>query len=192
MIRQQTGEARSQRVFLTDDDGLPLTGLAPSALAWKATDGAALPAPGVQEIGGGFYRILTGALQDDAVVRVDRGTPGSGRYVALEVVVGGFVDTLDTTITSRASAGQVVSLAAGLDDIAAQLLALADTVTDLGQPAQAAELVALAGQVAALGSPVQANDPRLDLLDVAVSTRATPADVTVTVETDPEVEVGGT
>jgi hypothetical protein len=164
VIRQQTGENRTHRVFLTDDDGLPLTGLTPTALAWRASDGASLPAPAVEEVGGGFYRVLTGAIVADAVIRVDRGSPGAGRYVALEVIVGGYVDSLDATVSSRATAAAVAAL---------------------GAPAQGADLVSvqavLVAAVDALGTPAQdvaLDAARVELLAL-IGTRATPDDVGV-------------
>lgn len=169
-VRQQTGEVRAQRVFITDDDGVPATGLTPTAVARHGDTGALLTAPMVEELGDGFYRVLTGALPADTVVRIDRGTAGAGRYIALEVVVGGYVDSVDATITSRASSA---------------------SVTALGSPAQAAALVAVSQAIddlhAAVGNPAQASAyttaraallDNLSRLDVAVSTRATPAQIT--------------
>lgn len=50
--------------------------------------------------------------------------------------------------------------------------------------AKATDLATAQSAINALGSPAQADDTRLDNLDAAITTRATPADVDVQVEAD--------
>ena len=200
MIRQQTSEARDHVVFITDDDGVPLTGLTPTALAWRIGDGASLTAPTVSEIGGGFYKVATGALAASAVIRVDRGTTGTARYIVLEAVVGGYVDSIDATVSSRATAAALATAQADITTLLGRLTstraALLDSLSNLDATISSrASSAAVAGvqsdtdalqldTASLLGRLTSTRASLLDalsLLDVAVSTRATPDDLDVTV-----------
>ncbi len=152
-MRWQTGETRSTRVWLDTGDGLPLTGAQPLARALHGQTGQELPAPTVSELGLGFYRLtLAAPVAHDVVVLVDL---GAGRYVPLEVQVGGYVDQLDVPTSSRASQIAVT--------------ALSDALTALD---------------AAVGTPAQsvALDAAHAALDALVRTRATAQDLAVTVQ----------
>ena len=179
--RWQTSEGRTAAVFFRDTTGAPVTGLTPTATSAFKDGTAGAPAATVTEVGNGFYRIgFASAPTKDVLVRVDGGgTLTTTRYIALEVPVGGYVDSIDTATSTRASQA---------------------SVTALGSPAQAADYTsaraakldqldasvssrATAAAVTALGSPAQASDwtsaraAKVDNLDAPISSRATSAAV---------------
>jgi hypothetical protein len=161
--RWQTSESRSAAVFFEDTAGpTPLTGLTPTATTYYKDGTAGAPAATVTEVGGGFYRVsLASAPTKDVLVRVYGGSSTAG-YVAQEIPVGGYVDSVDVTVSSRASASSLASV---------------QSDTDLLQVDVATLLSRLSSARATL----------LDLLvnlDVAVSTRATAADLDVSVHAD--------
>jgi len=103
-------------------------------------------------------------------------------------------DVVTTAVGTPAQVAAVTALGSP-----AQASDLATLTTSVGTPAQVAALAAVQAAVTALGSPAQAGAytparaallDALARLDVAVSTRATPADLQVTVAAQPRVEVG--
>lgn len=165
--RWQSSEGRVAAVFFRDSVGAPVAGLTPTAVvAYKDGTGGA-PTAAVAEVANGFYRVtFSAALTKDALVRVDGGaTLTTTRYAALEVPVGGYVDSLDATVSSRATAAAVATLQAA--------------VTALGAPAQDVDMATLLARISASRALL------LDLLvnlDVPVSTRATPLSPAAVVE----------
>lgn len=173
--RWQTSEGRVAAVFFRDSSGAPVTGLTPTATSAYKDGTAGAPAATVAEVSGGFYRVsFATAPTKDVLVRVDGGaTLSTTRYAALEVPVGGYVDSIDAAITSRASAAAVSALSAA--------------ITALGSPAQATDTATLLARLTSSRATL------LDLLshlNVDVSTRATPADVQVTTTGPTRGEVG--
>jgi len=145
--RWQSSEGRAAGVFFRDSSGNPVTALTPTATSdYKDGTGGA-PAVTVTEVANGFYRVtFATAPAKDVLVRVDGGaTLTTTRYAALEVPVGGYVDDLDATVSSRSAATDTAVLLARLTATRAGLLDL------------------------------------LSHLNVDVSTRATPADLAVTI-----------
>ena len=150
--RWQTSEARVAAVYFEDPAGpTPLLGLSPTAVVYHKDGTGGAPTATVAEVGGGFYRVtLSAAPTKDLLVRVHGGTSTAG-YAAQEIPVGGYVDDLATATALTAAAA---SLSAAI--------AAVQSDTDLLQVDTASLLARLtAGRAAAL-----------DLLDVAVSTRA--------------------
>lgn len=209
-VRWQTGEVRASAVFLDDEQGAPLLGASPVALARRKDTGALLSAPTVVELGDGFYRIEVGVPPADVLVRL--ALPG-GRYVPLEVEVGGYVDRLDVPVSGRASQVSVDGLGAPaqFDDARLDRLdaavssraaqsALDALVTQVGSPAQAATVAsALDALSAAVGDPAQAlalsslaslvvalGDPaQADALDTALSRILAQVDVPTSTRATP-------
>lgn len=136
--RWQTSEGRTAAVFFRDTTGAPVTGLTPTATSAFKDGTAGAPAATVTEVGNGFYRIgFASAPTKDVLVRVDGGgTLTTTRYIALEVPVGGYVDSIDALISSRATAAAVT--------------ALSSAITALGSPAQASALTAVQADTDAL------------------------------------------
>jgi hypothetical protein len=151
--RWQSSEARTAGCFFRDSTGAPVTGLTPTAAAAHKDGTAGAPAVAVAEVSLGFYRLtFASAPTKDVLVRVDGGaTLTATRYAALEVPVGGYVDSLDTTVSSRAAAAAVAAL---------------------GSPAQASDTATLLGRLSSTRAGL------LDNLDAAVSSRATHAEAT--------------
>lgn len=96
-------------MFFRDATGAPVTGLTPTAVVLHKDGTGGAPTATVAEVGSGFYRVsLSAAPVKDLFVRVDGGgSLTSTRYVALEVPVGGYVDDLDATVSSRATPADV-------------------------------------------------------------------------------------
>lgn len=165
--RWQTSEGRVAACFFRNDTGSPVTGLTPTAAVLHKDGSGGAPTANVVEVGNGFYRVVfSAAPTKDVLVRVDGGgTLSTTRYVALEVPVGGYVDQLDAAISTRATALALAAVQADTDALQT------DTATLL------ARLTALRAAA-------------LDFLDVAVSTRATPADLQVTVTAAPTINTG--
>jgi hypothetical protein len=107
--RIQTSEARTYAVFYRDSVGAPVTGLTPTGTARFKDGTAGAPAVTVTEVGGGFYRVtLAATVVKDVLVVVDGGaTLTTTRYVAIEIPVGGYVDKVDATVSSRATPADV-------------------------------------------------------------------------------------
>lgn len=155
--RWTTSEARVAAVYFEDPAGpTPLTGLSPVAVVYHKDGTGGAPTATVAEVGGGFYRVtLSAAPTKDLLVRVYGGTSTAG-YAAQEIPVGGYVDYIDAAISSRATALALAVAQADIDLLQVDTATLLSRLTTLRAAA-------------------------LDFLDVAVSTRATPADLDVTV-----------
>jgi hypothetical protein len=193
--RWQTSEARTAKVFLRDSTGNPMTGLTPTAVTQHADGTAGAPAASVTEItvGGsrGFYLVtLAGAPTKDVVVRVDGGaTLTTTRYVALEIPVGGYVDSVDATTSSRATAAAQTAMQTDITTLLTRLSAarallldnLANVDAAISTRATHAEATGdTAGTTTLLARLTATRAGLLDalsLLDVAVSTRADSAAV---------------
>lgn len=142
--RWQSSEGRSAAVFFRDSAGAPVTGLSPTASSAYKDGTAGAPAVTVTEVANGFYRLsFAAAPTKDVLVQVDGGaTLTTTRYAALEVPVGGYVDSVDATVSSRSSTASIAALSAAITALGtpAQASALASLVTVVGSPAQAAQL----------------------------------------------------
>lgn len=195
--RWQTSEARVAAVFFRDSSGVPVTGLTPTAVcSYKDGTGGA-PAATVAEVASGFYRVtFATAPTKDVLVRVDGGaTLTTTRYVCLEVPVGGYVDSIDATTSSRASAAALATAQADLTTLVGRITSarallldnLANLDAAISTRATHAEATSdTAGTTTLLGRLTAGRAALLDalaLLDAAVSTRARPSDVQVTVTT---------
>ena len=162
--RWQAAEARSAAVFFRDANGAPVTGLTPTVTVLHKDGSGSAPTGSVTGVGSGFYRVsFSAAPSKDLLVLVDGGgSLTSTRYVALEVPVGGYVNLVDVATSTRATPADVnAGSSSTVTALAAQLTALSAQV---GTPAQAAALLTAR-----------------DLILAQVATRATPADVNVTV-----------
>jgi len=131
------------------------------------------------------------------------GTGGGGEAPVTPADIAAIADAVwnELTAEARAAGSYGATVAARLDaavssrSTPADVTAARDVVTAaVGSPAQVAALAAVQSAVNALGSPAQANAytparaallDALARLDVAVSSRATPADVLVTVSPGP-------
>jgi hypothetical protein len=202
--RIQSSEARSYAVFFRDSTGTPVTGLTPAGIARYKDGTAGAPAVTVTEVGGGFYRVaLASTVTKDVLVVVDgAGSLTTTRYVALEIPVGGYVDSIDAATSTRATlTGQtamqtdITTLVGRLTSARALLLdSLSNLDAAISSRATHAEATSdTAGTSTLLGRITSVRAGYLDLLqllDAAVSTRATPADVHVTVSGAPTINTG--
>lgn len=143
-MRWQTGEQREAVFYLDDAAGVPQTGLAPTVVALRVSDGTVLPPPAVAEVGSGFYRFtFTAPAAGSYVFLADGGAAlEAARFVPLEVPVGGYVDRIDVALST-----------------------IEGLIADLGDPAQAADVATLLARLTAARAAL------LDHLDVDVSTR---------------------
>ncbi|MCU1590028.1 MAG: hypothetical protein JWP11_1284, partial [Frankiales bacterium] len=124
--RWQTSEARTAAVFFRDTSGAPVTGLTPTGTAAYKDGSAGAPAVTVTEISLGFYRVsFASNPTKDLIVRVDGGgSLTTTRYVALEVPVGGYVDQVDATTSSRASSTAVAGVQTDTTSLLGRLTAI--------------------------------------------------------------------
>lgn len=109
-MRWAEGETRRAVVWFADNDDAPATGLSPTCVARRVSDGQVLAAPTVSEVGSGFYSFAFTAPSDDSFVfLVDGGGTlnSAHRYVPVEVPAGGWVDLVDVAVSSRATPADV-------------------------------------------------------------------------------------
>lgn len=104
-------------VFFRDTSGNPVTALTPTATSAYKDGTAGAPAATVAEVSSGFYRVtFASAPTKDVLVRVDGGgSLTTTRYIALEVPVGGYVDSVDATVSSRATSAALATVQADTD-----------------------------------------------------------------------------
>lgn len=197
-MRWQTGETRHAVVFIADNLDVAAPGLAPTCAARRVSDGTVLSAPTVAEVGGGFYRFsFTAPSNDSFVFLVDAGATldNAHRYVPVEIPAGGYPDQLDAAVSSRSSAAAVAAVQADTTTLLARLTsaraALLDNldaaITSRESAATGATIIAFVDELETRLTAARAILlDNLSRLDVAVSTRATPADVV------DAPEIGGT
>jgi hypothetical protein len=182
--RWQTNETRQEPHAFRDNAGVPVTGLTPTATVRHVDGTANPPTATVAEIGGGGYRLVMSAPATRSLFVVIDGGPTltATRYVFQSIPVGGYVDQVDATISSRATHAEATSDTAGTTTLVSRLTgpraAALDNLDQQTTAARDAVLASLTGHFATTDGQLTALASSLTALSTQVATPAQAAALT--------------